>query len=204
MCQWVSEVRRLRGNEACSDGHVWHVDLGSGLSVRLSFATTAHKTSRLQSWWRLCQDSKPFVQNPLEHKMLGCLPLEFSYPWSSVSKLRLCARFPRAQSNKTDQTLHQVGIPYLLAEHGNRCLCLGSGLWMGGWRGCPYPKTLSHPGSCRPSFTRSCGRSAPYLSHKVLSSCLLAEAFFRCYRERGLEGGESTISPCGPVLTHPD
>lgn len=63
--------------------------------------------------------------------MLGCLPLEFSYPWSIVSKLRLCVRFPRAQSNKIDQTLHQVGIPYLLAEHGNWCLSVSAVVY--GW-----------------------------------------------------------------------
>jgi hypothetical protein len=56
------------------------------LGLVLSFAT--HKISLLQSWW-LCQDSKAFVQNPLEHKMLGCLSLEFFYPWSSVPKPRL-------------------------------------------------------------------------------------------------------------------
>lgn len=70
--------------------------------------------------------------------------------------------------------------------------------------GYPHPRTLSCPGSCRLSFTRSCGHSAPCLSYNALPSCLLAQAFFTCYRERGLEGEDSTISPCSTVLTHPD
>lgn len=54
--------------------------------------------------------------------MLGCLSLEFFCLWSCVPKPRLCGPFPGPQSGKVDRTLHQVGIPYLLAERGNKRL----------------------------------------------------------------------------------
>lgn len=69
------------------------------------------------------------MQSPLEHKMLGCLSLVFSYPWSSVPKPRLCGPFPRTQSGKVVQALHQVGVPYLLAEHGGSV----AQKWYHGW-----------------------------------------------------------------------
>lgn len=141
------------------------------------------------------------MQSPLEHKMLGCLSLVFSYPWSSVPKPSTLE--PRVVKLSRPCTKLAFLISWLIVVA--QWLSSGSAVVpRDGWRGCPHPGTLSLPGSRKLSFTRSCGRFAPCLSCKALPSCLLAQAFFSCYREKGVEGVDSTISACSPVSAHPD
>lgn len=153
---------------------------------------------------------KPFLQNAWGHKMLACLSLEFSSPWSSVPKLTLCGPFPRALRGETDETLHQAGIRYLLVERGDKVWNRVTGgsvaqQWYCGWVVWlpPLPGLCSFrdPTGC---FTRSYGTSAADSSFGAPPSCFLAQAFFRSYREKGLGEGHFTINLCSPVSAHPE